>query len=97
METNNLLGAEFKILVIRTLNELRQALDGPRENFSELKRTWKPQKKNHSEMKNTLTEVKNNLRGSNSIIDEVENQSSSWEYNEAKKLEQEEEKKNTKI
>ena len=34
METSNLLDAEFKILVIRMLNELRRRVDELSENFN---------------------------------------------------------------
>ena len=34
METNNLLDAEFKTLVIRMLNELREKVNELEENFS---------------------------------------------------------------
>ena len=47
METSNLLYIEFKLLVIRMLNELS-------ENLNSIK-------KDQSEMKATLTEMKSNL------------------------------------
>ena len=51
MEINNLLDAEFKILVMRMLKELS-------EDLSSINKI-------HSETKYSLTEIKNNLQGNN--------------------------------
>ena len=69
METSNVLDAEFKTLVIKMLNELREDLNNI--------------KKNQSEMKDTLTELKNNLQGINSRVDKVKNQISDLDHKEA--------------
>ena len=54
MEASNPLGAEFKTLVTRMLNELR-------ENFNSIKKDIKIIKNNQLEMKVILTQIKNNL------------------------------------
>ena len=66
METSNLLGTEFKILVIRMLNKLSK-------NFNIITKRH-GNHKNQSEMKDTLTEMKNNLQRLNSRVGEAENQ-----------------------
>ena len=70
MERRHLLGAEFKTLIIRLLDE-----------FSE---NTNSNKKIQSETKDTLTEIKNNLQGNNSRVDETENQINDLEDKEAK-------------
>ena len=42
METCNLLGVEFKPVVIRMLSELKGRADELRGNFNSIKITWKP-------------------------------------------------------
>ena len=81
METSKLLGAEFKIMVIRMLKELR-------ENLNSIKKI-------QSEKKDTVIEIKNTLQGINSRVDNTENQISELEYKEAKnnQSEQHEEKR----
>ena len=78
MDINRLSDAEFKILFIRMLEELR-------EDFSS-------RKKIQSENKDTLMEIKNNLQGNNSRMGEAENQINDLEHKEAKnnQLEQQE-------
>ena len=79
MKTSSLLGAEFKTLVIRMVNELS-------ENINSIK-------KNQSEIKDTLTEMKNNVQGIKRRVGEVKNQISDLEYNkEAKNTQSEQEK-----
>ena len=72
METNNLLDAEFKTLVIMMLNELSEDLNGI--------------KKIQAEVKTTLIDnkINNNLPGNNSRVDETKNEISNLEYKEAK-------------
>ena len=84
METSNVLDAEFKTLVIKMLNELRERANELRENFNSLKKDMETIKKNRSEMKDTLTEMKNNLQGINSRADEAQNQINDLEYKKAK-------------
>ena len=78
METSNLLGAGFKTLVIKMINEFNK-------NFNRMK-------KNQSEMKNTLIEMKNNLEGINNRVDEAEAQISDLEYKEEKSTQSEQQK-----
>ena len=80
MDINRLSDAEFKILFIRMLEELR-------EDFSS-------RKKIQSENKDTLMEIKNNLQGNNSRMGEAKNQINDLEHQEAKNnyVEQKEEK-----
>ena len=58
MVISNLSDAEFKTLVIRMLNELRERVDELRENLISIKKGMETIKKNQSDMKNTLTEKK---------------------------------------
>ena len=46
METSNLLNAEFKTLVLRTLSELRGRVDELNENFNSIKKDIDTIKKN---------------------------------------------------
>ena len=59
MEMSNLPDAEFKILVIRMLNELRGRIDNFSENFNKEMRKIKMGieniRKNQSEIKNIIT------------------------------------------
>ena len=68
-ELTNLLDAEFKTLVIRTLKELS-------EDLSSIKKI-------QSEMEDTLIAIKHNLQG-NCRVNEAENQINELEHKEAK-------------
>ena len=74
METSNLSDAEFKILIIKMLNELRGRIDRFSQNFNKeignIKINIK-NKKNQSKVENTIIEIKNTLIGNNSRLDEV--------------------------
>ena len=70
MEISNLSDAEFKTLVIRTLQELS-------EDLSSIKMI-------QSETKDTLIEIKNNLQGNNRRVEEAENQINDLEHKEAR-------------
>ena len=65
MEASNLPKKEFKIMVIRMLNELRGRMDEHNENFNRetvsIKKNIETVKKNQTAMKNTITEMKNIL------------------------------------
>ena len=82
MEISNLSDAEFKILVIRMLKELREDLNSI--------------KKIQLETKDTLIKIKNNLQGNNSRVDEAENQINDLEHKEAKTTNQNKKKKESK-
>ena len=71
MEISNLSDVEFKTLVLRMLEELR-------EDLSSIKNI-------QSEMKESLIEIKNNLQRNTSRVDEAENQINDLEHKEAKK------------
>ena len=60
MEIRNLLGTEFKILVIRMLKKLS-------EDLSNIKKI-------QSKTKDTLIEIKNSLQGNNNRMEEARNQ-----------------------
>ena len=79
MVISNLSDAEFKTLVIKMLNELREDLNNI--------------KKNQSEMKDTLIEIKYNLQGNNSRVNKAENQINNLEYKEEKAFDQNNKKK----
>ena len=83
MEIGNLSDAEFKTLVIRMLEELREDLNSIK-------------KKIQSEAKDTLIKIKNYLQGNNSRVDEAKNQINDLEHKEAKNNQSEQvEKKNS--
>ena len=77
MEISNISDAEFKILVIRMLKELRTSANI---------------KKAQSETKDTLIDIKNNLQG-NDRVDEAENQINDLEQKETKTTTQNKKKK----
>ena len=79
MEISNLSDAEFKILVIRLLEELSEDLNSI--------------KKIQSEMNDSPIEIKNNLQGNNSRVDEAENQINDMEQKGAKNNKSEQEEK----
>ena len=79
MEVSNLIDAEFKTLVIKTLKELTGDLSSI--------------KKIQSETKDTLNEIKNDLLGNNNRVDEAENQIYDLEHKEAKTTNQNNKKK----
>ena len=51
VEISNLPNKEFKVMIIKTLNELRRKVDEHREN-----KVLENTKKNQTELKNTITE-----------------------------------------
>ena len=78
MEVSNLIDAEFKTLVIKTLKELTGDLSSI--------------KKIQLETKDTLIAIKNNLQGNNSRMDETENQINDWEIRKQKTTNQDKKK-----
>ena len=79
MERNNPSDAEFKILIIRMLKELCEALNS-------IKRI-------QSKTKDTLIEIRNNLQGNNSRVDEAENQINDLKHKTNKSKKKKESKK----
>ena len=79
METSNPLDIEFKIRVIKMLNELSEDLNSI--------------KKVQSEMKDILIEIKNNLQGNNSRIREAKNQINDLQHKESKNNQPEQQEK----
>lgn len=65
MEINNVLDKEFKEMVIRILNKLKNTVEGLREHFNE---EIENVKKNQSEMKNIIAEMENTLEGINNRL-----------------------------
>ena len=69
VETSSLPNGEFKTLIIRMLNELKERVDEFSENFNKEIGNRKLEieiiKMNQSVMKNTVTEMKNTLEGIN--------------------------------
>ena len=95
METRNLLGAEFKTLVIRMLNELRRRVDEFYENFNiekGNKNGGRKCKKDQSEMKNIIMEMKNVLEEISSRVAEAEHQISDLEDKVAENTQSEDQK-----
>ena len=81
MEISNQSDAEFKMLVIKMLQELSEDLSS--------------RKKTLSETKDTLIEIKNSLQGNNSRVYEAENQINDIKQKEAKNNQSEQEEKRT--
>lgn len=65
MEISNVLDKEFKEMVIRMLNKLKNTVEGLREHFNE---EIENVKKNQSEMKNIIAEMENTLEGINNRL-----------------------------
>ena len=76
MEASNLPKKEFKIMVIRMLNELRGRMDEHNENLNReivsIKKDIETIKKKQTEMKNTITEMKITIEGFYSRLDKAE-------------------------
>ena len=75
MDISNLLDAQFKILVIRMLQELIGY-------FNDIKKT-------QAETKVALSEIKKNLQGTNSGEDEAKNQINGLEHKEGESIQSE--------
>ena len=71
MESSNLTDAEFKILVIKMLNELLGSVDKFSKDIKNIKVEMDIIKGNQSEMKNTLSEMRSILNGINKGINKV--------------------------
>ena len=70
VKINNLPDKEFKVMIIKMLNELgRRRMDEHSEDFN---KEVENIKKNQAELKNTITEMKNALEGINSRLDDTE-------------------------
>ena len=67
MKSSNLTDAEFKILVIKMLNELLGSVDKFSKDIKNIKVEIDIMKGNQSEMKNTLSEMKSILNGINKV------------------------------
>ena len=68
MKNNNLLDKEFKVIIIKMLNQLRIRKHGHCEKFNkELKNI----KKNKTEPKNVITEIKSTLEAINSRLNNM--------------------------
>ena len=81
MEISNLSDVEFKTLVIRMLEELREDLNSIK-------------KKIQSEAKDTLIKIKNYLQGNNSRVDEAKNQINDMEHKETQNNQSEQQEEN---
>ena len=69
MEIRNLLNKEFKVVIIKLLNELGRRMDEYNETFNkELENT----KKNQKELKNMIPEIKNIPERINSRLYDIE-------------------------
>ena len=79
MEISNLSDVEFKTLVLRMLEELR-------EDLSSIKKI-------QSETKDALIEIKNNIQENNSRVDKAENQINDLEHRKQKTTNQNNKKK----
>nr|KAF6500917.1 hypothetical protein HJG59_007942 [Molossus molossus] len=93
MEISNLTDAEFKILLIKMLNELSENLNELSEGLKSIKKDRSEMKDAQSEMKEPLTEIKNNLHRFNSRVHKSKKQTIDLEYKEAKNAQSEQQKK----
>ena len=98
-EASKLSDIEFKALVIRKINKLRQNNQKLQENYNELTTNYVNMKKEietinkgQEEMKNTMSEQKNTVEGIKSRLDEAEDQISELEDNVEKNTWNEQEK-----
>lgn len=81
MEIGNLPEKEFRVMIVKVIQELGKRMDRPNEKLQEIfsKELEKKKKKKQSELKNTITEMKNTLKRINSRISEAEKQISELE------------------
>nr|KAF6501048.1 hypothetical protein HJG59_008036 [Molossus molossus] len=85
MEISNLTDAEFKILLIRMLNELSEGLKSIKKDQPEMMDA-------QLETKEALTEIKNNLHSFNNRVRKSKKQTINLEYKEAKNAQSEQQK-----
>ena len=91
IEASQLSDTEFKIMVIRKVNELRendQKLQGNYKeltaNYISIKKDIETINKDQEEMKNTISELKNTVEGSESGLMKQRIESVSWRKKEKK-------------
>ena len=73
MEIGNLPEKEFRIMIVKMIQELRKRMEAKIEKMQEMfNKALEELKNKQTEMKNTITEMKNVLEGINSRITEAE-------------------------
>ena len=76
IEASNLPETEFKVMIIKMLNEHMGRMDEHNENLNReivsIKKDIETIKKNQTEIRNTITEMKNTLEGFNNRLDKAE-------------------------
>ena len=73
MEIGNLPEKEFRIMIVKMIQDLRKRMEAKIEKMQEIfNKDLEEQKNKETEMNNTITEMKNTLEGINSRISEAE-------------------------
>ena len=80
VEIDNLPEKEFKIMIVKVIQDLRKRMEAKIEKMQEMfNKDLEELKNKQTEMNNTITETKNTLEGINSRITEAEEQISDLE------------------
>ena len=75
MEIGNLPGKEFRIMIVKMIQDLGKRMEAKIEKMQEMfNKDLEELKNKQTEMNNTVTEMKNTLEGINSRITEAEEQ-----------------------
>ena len=73
IEVSKLLGKEFRIMIVKMIQDLRKRVQAKIEKMQEMfSKDLEELKNKQIEMNNTITEMKNTLEGINSRITEAE-------------------------
>ena len=73
MEIGNLPEKEFRIMIVKMIQDLRKTIEAKIKKMQEMfNKDLEELKKQQREMNNTITEMKTTLEGTNSIITEAE-------------------------
>ena len=80
MEIGNLPEKEFRIMIVKIIQDLRKTMEAKIEKMQEMfNKDLEEPKNKQTEMNNTITEMKNTLEGINKRITEAEEQISELE------------------
>ena len=72
VEIGNLPKKEFRIVIIKMIQELRRRMDAQSKKLEVFNIDLENIKNNQMEMKNTMTEIKNTLEGINGRLNNIE-------------------------
>ena len=71
MEIGNRPEKEFRIMIVKMIQDLRKRMEAQTEKIQEILNKELEDLKNKPEMNNTISEMKNTLKGINSRINEA--------------------------